>query len=195
MAAKSATYGRYIIYIDSSGTVHVYTTVNGEPFTYANTIGALREIADKIGFQYEKKWNTRHFGNKLVTYLIQHSHGCNFTPPAPKPDPTPAPPPIPVSEPKTYRTSYDYDDDDDYKRVVEEPKPTPPDNKWLRILWYIWQWEKRTWNGFFRWYGRQNCLIKVLAGLYVVPIFVIFMVFWPLMLIQGILRILLFPFQ
>ena len=31
-----------------------------------NVIGALREISEKIGFEYDPKWNTRTFGSKLI---------------------------------------------------------------------------------------------------------------------------------
>ena len=36
---------------------------------YDNTKGALREIAEANGFEYDKNWTTRQFGNKLVDFI------------------------------------------------------------------------------------------------------------------------------
>ena len=32
-------------------------------------MGALREIAEKEGLEYDVNWNTRHFGSKLIDFL------------------------------------------------------------------------------------------------------------------------------
>lgn len=62
MAKKSAISGEYIITVEDSSSITVHRV-------YDNTIGALREIAEKVGFEYDEKWNTRTFGSKLVDFL------------------------------------------------------------------------------------------------------------------------------
>lgn len=62
MAKKSAVSGEYIITIDDSGSVKTFRV-------YDNVKGALREIADKVGFEFDNSWTTRQFGNKLVDFL------------------------------------------------------------------------------------------------------------------------------
>lgn len=53
-------------------TVHQRPTKQIDTYrTYGNTLGALREIAGQIGFEYDPKWTTRQFGNKLVDHLNQ----------------------------------------------------------------------------------------------------------------------------
>ena len=59
---KEATVGCYNIYLRDSGTVEVYRT-------YDNTKGALREIAEKVGFEVDPKWNTQQLGSKLVDFI------------------------------------------------------------------------------------------------------------------------------
>lgn len=59
---KEALVGCYNIYLRDSGTVDVYRT-------YDNVKGALREIAEKKGFEYDPEWNTRQFGSKLIDFL------------------------------------------------------------------------------------------------------------------------------
>lgn len=39
---------------------------------FSNVKASLREIASKIGFQYNPEWNGQMFGRKLVDYLIEH---------------------------------------------------------------------------------------------------------------------------
>ena len=36
---------------------------------YDNVKGALREIAEKEGFEYDPAWTTRQFGSKLVDFI------------------------------------------------------------------------------------------------------------------------------
>jgi hypothetical protein len=59
---QQATVGCYTVYIRSTETVEVYRT-------YDNTKGALREIAEKLGFEVDPKWNTQQFGSKLVDFI------------------------------------------------------------------------------------------------------------------------------
>ena len=59
---KEATVGCYNIYLRDSGTVEVYRT-------YDNTKGALREIAEKVGFEVDPKWNSQQLGSKLVDFI------------------------------------------------------------------------------------------------------------------------------
>lgn len=65
MAKKSAIYGEYLISKDDNGSISVLRK-------YDNVIASLRAIADEVGFSYDKKWNTRQFGNNLVK-----AHGEN----------------------------------------------------------------------------------------------------------------------
>lgn len=62
MAAKSAISGEYIIQKEDSGSIVVYRV-------YDNTKAALREISEKVGFEYDPKWNTQQFGSKLIDFL------------------------------------------------------------------------------------------------------------------------------
>lgn len=62
MAKKSAISGEYIITVEDSGSITVHRV-------YDNTKGALREIAEKVGFEYDENWNTRTFGSTLVDFL------------------------------------------------------------------------------------------------------------------------------
>ncbi|MBE6187512.1 MAG: hypothetical protein E7143_00105 [Rikenellaceae bacterium] len=62
---KSATYGDYTINIASNNSV----TVLKNDVACDNVKGALREIAEKEGFEYDPSWTTRQFGSKLVDFL------------------------------------------------------------------------------------------------------------------------------
>ncbi len=62
MAKKTATTGEYIITQLDSGSIEVYRE-------YDNVKGALREISEKEGFEYDPNWNTRTFGSKLIDFL------------------------------------------------------------------------------------------------------------------------------
>lgn len=57
-----ATVGNYVIRVKEDGGIETYRT-------YDNVKGALREIAEKVGFAYDTEWNTRQFGSKLVDAL------------------------------------------------------------------------------------------------------------------------------
>ena len=54
-----AKIGNYVVVVMEDGSIKTYRT-------YDNTKGALREIAEKIGFSYDAGWTTRQFGNKLI---------------------------------------------------------------------------------------------------------------------------------
>jgi len=62
MAAKSAISGEYIIQREDSGSIVVYRI-------YDNAKGALREIAEKEGFEVNPEWNTRQLGAKLIDFI------------------------------------------------------------------------------------------------------------------------------
>lgn len=62
---KQATYGNYSISIAANNSVSVIC--QGE--VCKNAKAALREIADQVGYSYEKAWNTQQFGSKLVDFL------------------------------------------------------------------------------------------------------------------------------
>lgn len=62
MVAKSAISGEYIIQKEENGSIVVYRI-------YDNSTAALREIAAKVGFEYDKEWTVRQFGNKLIDFI------------------------------------------------------------------------------------------------------------------------------
>ena len=62
MEKKSAITGEYVVTVLESGSIEVYRI-------YDNVKGALREISEKEGFEYDPKRNTRQFGSKLVDFL------------------------------------------------------------------------------------------------------------------------------
>ena len=64
MAKKSAIAGEYILSVLDSGSIEVYRI-------YDNVKGALREVAEKEGFEYDTNWTTRQLGSKLIDYLIE----------------------------------------------------------------------------------------------------------------------------
>ena len=64
MAKKSVIAGEYILSVLDSGSIEVYRI-------YDNVKGALREIADKEGFEYDANWNTRQFGSKLIDFIAE----------------------------------------------------------------------------------------------------------------------------
>lgn len=57
-----AEIGEYVVTRRASGKVETYRT-------YANTLGALREIAAEVGFEINEKSNTRQNGSKLVDFI------------------------------------------------------------------------------------------------------------------------------
>ena len=56
---KISEIGEYTITKRDSGSIESYRV-------YDNTKGALREIAESIGFEFDPNWTTRQFGSKLV---------------------------------------------------------------------------------------------------------------------------------
>jgi len=61
---KMAEVGEYVVTRRESGKIETYRT-------YANTLGALREIAAQVGFEINEKSNTRQNGSKLVDFINQ----------------------------------------------------------------------------------------------------------------------------
>jgi len=59
---KSANSGEYMIGVLESGSVEVYRV-------YDNVKGALREVAEKEGFQVDPNWTTRQLGSKLIDFI------------------------------------------------------------------------------------------------------------------------------
>ncbi len=57
-----AEVGEYVVTRCPSGSIETYRT-------FANTMGALREIAAKIGFEILPKWNTQDAGRKIVDFI------------------------------------------------------------------------------------------------------------------------------
>lgn len=62
---KVAEIGEYTIVKRDSGSIESYRT-------YANTLGALREIAAKVGFTINEKSNTHQNGSKLVDFINEN---------------------------------------------------------------------------------------------------------------------------
>ncbi len=61
-AGNMAEIGEYVVTRRASGKIETYRT-------YANTLGALREIAANVGFEINEKSNTRQNGSKLVDFI------------------------------------------------------------------------------------------------------------------------------
>lgn len=69
----TATHKDYTISIESNGSIIVMH--NG--ITCKNTKDALRTIAHAVSFAYDKAWNTRQFGDKLVKFLNENKHATD----------------------------------------------------------------------------------------------------------------------
>jgi len=59
---KMAVVGCYTVRILESGSVDVFRT-------YENTKGALREISEEAGFDFDQNWTTHQLGSKLVDFI------------------------------------------------------------------------------------------------------------------------------
>ena len=59
---KSAISGEYMIGVLESGGIEVYRV-------YDNVKSALREVAEKEGFEVNPEWNTRQLGSKLIDFI------------------------------------------------------------------------------------------------------------------------------
>lgn len=57
-----AEVGEFTITKRESGSFEIYQV-------FDNTKAALREISEKIGFEYDPKWNTQNFASKLVDFI------------------------------------------------------------------------------------------------------------------------------
>ena len=64
MAKKSVIAGEYVVSVLDNGGIEIYRI-------YDNVKGALREIAEKEGFEYDPAWTTRQFGSKLVDFISE----------------------------------------------------------------------------------------------------------------------------
>ena len=62
---KQATYGDYIITINDDNSV----AVSYQSEECSNAKKALREVSEKVGFDFDAGWTTRQFGSKLVDFL------------------------------------------------------------------------------------------------------------------------------
>ena len=65
MAKFTATYQNWRIDVEDNGSLQIYD--NG--VLCDNTKNAVREIAQKVGFEIDENWNTRQMGRKLVDFL------------------------------------------------------------------------------------------------------------------------------
>lgn len=59
---KLAFVGDYVIRVLDSGSIETYRT-------YGVQKEALREIAEKVGFEYDKEWTTQQLGSKLIDFI------------------------------------------------------------------------------------------------------------------------------
>ena len=59
---KLAFVGNYVVRVLDSGSIETYRT-------YEVQKEALREIAGKIGFEYNKEWTVRQLGSKLIDFI------------------------------------------------------------------------------------------------------------------------------
>lgn len=59
---KLAEVGENTVVRETSGSIKTYRV-------YDNVKGALREVAESTGFEYDPAWTTRQFGSKLVDFL------------------------------------------------------------------------------------------------------------------------------
>lgn len=59
---ERAEVGEYVVLRYPSGKIETYRN-------YDNTKGALREIVERTGFEYDQNWTTRQFGSKLVDFI------------------------------------------------------------------------------------------------------------------------------
>lgn len=63
-SGKMANVGNFVVSVADSGSIELYRS-------YENTKEALREIAGKVGFEYDSNWNTRQFGSKLIDFITK----------------------------------------------------------------------------------------------------------------------------
>ena len=59
---KLAFVGSYVIRVLESGSIETYRTYDVQK-------EALREIAAKVGFEYDPEWTTRQLGSKLIDFI------------------------------------------------------------------------------------------------------------------------------
>ena len=59
---KLAFVGSYVIRVLESGSIETYRTYDVQK-------EALREIAEKVGFEYDPEWTTRQLGSKLIDFI------------------------------------------------------------------------------------------------------------------------------
>ena len=67
--AKTVNYKKYVITREDNGSVAV--TKGGE--LQSNSKAALKEIAEKVGFEVEDKWNSQQLGVKLIAYMEKNN--------------------------------------------------------------------------------------------------------------------------
>ena len=77
---KTVIAGEYILSVLDNGSIEVCRSSDNTKFE--NVKEALRQIAEQEGFEFDPKWNTRQFGNKLISFI--GGDGANTTPDAPK---------------------------------------------------------------------------------------------------------------
>ena len=81
MAKRSVSWNNFIIEIDEKGGIKV--TKSGA--ACENTKATLREIAQKVGFEIDEKWNTQQVGAKLAKFLEEAAPAPVEKPKAEKP--------------------------------------------------------------------------------------------------------------
>lgn len=65
MVKKSARLGDYEILVDDKSRITVLKAGEVQP----KSMASLREVAEKVGFDIDPKWNTQSLGSKLVDHI------------------------------------------------------------------------------------------------------------------------------
>lgn len=66
--STQAIIGDYLIQRRENGSIETF-----RDYGKGNVIGALREVAEKIGFEIDPNWTNQQLGNKLVDFINNKS--------------------------------------------------------------------------------------------------------------------------
>ena len=70
---NTLTLGEYEIEKEPGGRINLLKT-------YVNTKKGLRQISEQVGFEYNKDWDTRHFGRNLMNFIVKRDEEVATTP-------------------------------------------------------------------------------------------------------------------
>lgn len=74
MKSQTVSYGSYVITKAEDGKI----TVERFGAVCPNTIEAIRDIAEKVDFEIDPKWNTQTAGAKLIKHLSADEQGASY---------------------------------------------------------------------------------------------------------------------